>query len=333
MKYLPLVTAPLSGRDFAKNISRQTDCRWEAYNLSRFQCNFIDEIANQTLRVPQVVTGLVRPSILVETWDDGRLISNAFEQDTSPTHLTTDMTAARDGGPAVSMKVRKQLATRLFDTSLKMFLRDNFIHADLHAGNIMFDSRPSKVPGSKNKVQSLTLLDAGLTAQLDEQTQPVFNTFLIAMCRMEAETISECLVKFNKHKENRPRTEQQMRKLVATVQSIIDEYSDENGKSRIDGGPVNVGWVMGGILHRLPDHHIKLKGDVAFSVCVISLIEGLIRQLNPSFDMFAEAMPYFHKYKLIDTIQLVEQRVEDKKQRRKHAAKLANGVAALAVNA
>ena len=70
-------------------------------------------------------------------------------------------------------------------------------------------------------------------------------------------------------------------------------------------------------MHQLSKHHIKLKGDVAFSVCVISLVEGLIRQLNPAFDMFEAAMPYFSKYKLIDSIQLVETRVEEKKRLRK----------------
>ena len=77
---------------------------------------------------------------------------------------------------------------------------------------------------------------------------------------------------------------------------------------------------MGGIMHHLQDHHIKFKGDVAFSVCVISLVEGLIRQLDAEFDMFAAAMPYFHKYHMIDSIQIVEKRVEATKRRKKAAA-------------
>lgn len=207
----------------------------------------------------------MRPSVLVETWDDGRLITNAFDQDEeldaevaraaglSPQSESTDVirgvstssgsekvvqantvdpgppqhavpTAARDGGPPVDMSLRKKLALRLFDTSLKMFLRDNFIHADLHAGNIMFSTRPSKVPGSAKEIECLTLLDAGLTAQLDEATRPVFNTFLIAMCRLEAQTISECLVKFNRRQEARPRSERDMQKLERMVQSIIDTF-------------------------------------------------------------------------------------------------------------
>ena len=55
--------------------------------------------------------------------------------------------------------------------------------------------------------------------------------------------------------------------------------------ARISGGSLNLG-LPGGIMHKLHEHHVKLKGDVAFSICVISLVEGLIRQLDPEFDMF-----------------------------------------------
>jgi aarF domain-containing kinase len=267
--------------------------------LSKFQCNFIEEIADGVLKVPQVVTGLVRPAVLVETWDHGSIISSIFDTNIS------------ENAP---MSIRKRLAKHLFDTSFKMFLRDNFVHADLHAGNILYSSSPSNIPGSQQTKESLTLLDAGLTASLSDDMVPVFNTFLIAMCRMEAKTICDCLVQFNRYNEPNPRTESEMQHLQDTVQSVIDRNADENGRSRHDGGPVNVGFIMGGIMRELKNHHIKLKGDVAFCVCVISLIEGLIRQLHPEFDMFDAAMPYFHKYNLIDIVQKVESRVESRRR-------------------
>ena len=268
MKRLPVLTAPMSGRDMARNISRQTDCRWEAYNLSQFQCNFFSEIAAGSIRVPQVVTGLVRPAVLVETWDHGRLITNAFSDDANDAGGSGGGgsgvgTAAHDGGPAVNRELRQRLAKRLFDTSLKMFLRDNFIHADLHAGNIMFSTRPSgsgissSAPGSSggssssySAKETLTLLDAGLTAQLDEPMRPVFSRFLIAMCRLEAQTISECLITFNLRQEPRPRTHAEMQSLEDMVQGIIDANATEDGRSTEDGGPVNVGCAR----HATPRH-------------------------------------------------------------------------------
>lgn len=38
------------------------------------------------------------------------------------------------------MQVRRRLARSVFDLVAKMFLRDNFIHGDLHAGNLLFDA-------------------------------------------------------------------------------------------------------------------------------------------------------------------------------------------------
>lgn len=40
--------------------------------------------------------------------------------------------------------------------TIKMFLRDNFIHGDLHAGNLLFDQRSGRI----------TVMDAGLVTEI-----------------------------------------------------------------------------------------------------------------------------------------------------------------------
>ena len=45
---------------------------------------------------------------------------------------------------------KRRIAEALFEMTTKMFLRDNFIHGDLHAGNLLWDARRGK----------LTVLDA-----------------------------------------------------------------------------------------------------------------------------------------------------------------------------
>ena len=97
--------------------------------------------------------------------------------------------------------------------------------------------------------ESITLLDAGLTAHLGDHSVKEFNTFLIAMCRLEAETICECLYHFDMHSEVdlQPHTQAEMDSFVRTVQSIIDKYSDPDTGLAPDGGPVNVGFVMGAL--------------------------------------------------------------------------------------
>ena len=44
----------------------------------------------------------------------------------------------------------------IFDMNMKMFLRDNFIHGDLHAGNLLYDEM----------TDTITVLDAGLISQV-----------------------------------------------------------------------------------------------------------------------------------------------------------------------
>jgi hypothetical protein len=48
------------------------------------------------------------------------------------------------------------LLWQLFDINIKMFLRDNFVHGDLHAGNLLYDAASHRI----------TVLDAGLTTSL-----------------------------------------------------------------------------------------------------------------------------------------------------------------------
>jgi len=67
---------------------------------------------------------------------------------------------------------KKRLAFTMFDMFLKMFLRDNLIHGDLHAGNVLFDTAHS----------ACTVLDAGLTVSLDKDMQAGFGKFLLAIC-------------------------------------------------------------------------------------------------------------------------------------------------------
>ena len=60
-----------------------------------------------------------------------------------------------------------------------------------------------------------------------------------------------------------------------------------------DGGPISIGDLMGGILFQMQRHGLALRGDVASTLLTISISEGLIRQLDPEFDMCRGAMKYF----------------------------------------
>ena len=50
--------------------------------------------------------------------------------------------------------------------------RDNFVHGDLHAGNLLYDENTN----------NLTILDAGLVTTLAKDAEAGFGDFLRAMC-------------------------------------------------------------------------------------------------------------------------------------------------------
>ena len=140
------------------------DLVWEAYNLQLFNYNFQDETI---IRFPKVYPQLVSESILTETWVDGTIVQQLFD-----TGLAQD---ARAGAlrrfTSETWKTKKRLAAAIFDMNIKMFLRDNYIHGDLHGGNLMAADDGT-----------LAVFDAGLTCALAPDVAEPFGYFLHAIC-------------------------------------------------------------------------------------------------------------------------------------------------------
>ena len=101
-------------------------CSPAARNLDQFISNF----ANKPLDCPGTVD-FPRPvfckeEILVETFMEGQPISTFVHGD-------------------FSAEVKKSIADVGVDITLKMVFAHNFIHADLHPGNILVDYDPAAV--------------------------------------------------------------------------------------------------------------------------------------------------------------------------------------------
>ena len=69
------------------------------------------------------------------------------------------------------------MASAIFDLIIKMYLRDNFAHADLHSGNAIYE------PSSN----SIVVLDAGLTSKIPPENRFEFGRLAHAICTGDAE--------------------------------------------------------------------------------------------------------------------------------------------------
>ena len=58
------------------------------------------------------------------------------------------------------MEFPGKLSKILYDMSMKMMVRDNFVHGDLHGGNILYSMSDDHV----------TVLDCGIATSLDKRT-------------------------------------------------------------------------------------------------------------------------------------------------------------------
>ena len=175
--------------------------------------------------------------------------------------------------------VQAKLSKILYDMSMKMMVRDNFVHGDLHGGNILYSMSDDHV----------TVLDAGIATSLDQRTFAPFGRFLHALCSGQTDIVVEYLQRFNEAS-----MVVNTKQLKTDIQTTMDKYM---GPFRLNpDGPLNAADMFGEVMFTLQRHGMLLKGDVASTLFTISISEGLVRQLDPSFDVAEQALPYITRY-------------------------------------
>eukprot|EP00467_Chlorarachnion_reptans_P004569 CAMPEP_0114512114 /NCGR_PEP_ID=MMETSP0109-20121206/14787_1 /TAXON_ID=29199 /ORGANISM="Chlorarachnion reptans, Strain CCCM449" /LENGTH=486 /DNA_ID=CAMNT_0001691745 /DNA_START=433 /DNA_END=1889 /DNA_ORIENTATION=+ len=265
---------PMKKEDFMLVLQRQTNFEWEAYNLRKFSNNFRDEIKEGIVKFPDVSVDLLSPSVLVESWANGRTVANFF------TTLEGGITDVGEGIVSSAKQLsqtmadalddtKKDLARKIFGMNMKMFLRDNLVHSDMHAGNILFSE----------ETEELTVLDAGQTASLLPDVAPKFGNFLHSICTRDRGGVYSNLLEFDEYKGER----------IADLDDFRDDVNRTMDKYCPEGEPIIVGDIMGQLFFTLQRHNVTMRSDVSVSIMSMAVSEGLIRSLDPEFDMVGAA--------------------------------------------
>ena len=85
---------------------------------------------------------------------------------------------------------------------------DNFVHADMHPGNILVRA-PQKKPTRKKIFKTkphVIFLDVGMTAELSKNDRVNLLEFFKAVARRDGQTAAECTLRLSK-KQNCPKPE------------------------------------------------------------------------------------------------------------------------------
>tara|TARA_B110000977_G_C11039067_1_gene478195 strand:- start:756 stop:1814 length:1059 start_codon:yes stop_codon:yes gene_type:complete len=264
---------------FSHTMTSQTDLRVEAFNLRKFGVNFKN--ATQVV-APWPVVGLVEEGVLCETFERGEALSSAIKR------------GCRDNTTTCALGV---------DTYLKMLLRDNFLHSDLHPGNILYH-RESDFEGdsvgsenSRNQTQTqtrraaksvaavkLVLLDFGIADSLPVDVRDRFLTFLFSLARKDGVAAANSLLTWS---ANQTCLGQEADLLREDVKELVNQRCDL-AKNQVD-----IDDVLKRVMTLLRTRNVAIDAVFASLVVSMCVLVGFATALDENLNLFEVAIAAF----------------------------------------
>ncbi|KAF2735082.1 ABC1 family protein-like protein [Polyplosphaeria fusca] len=295
---------------FGEMMRLQLDLRIEAANLTMFRNNFKNRT---TAWFPYPYTEYTTREVLIEEFAQGIPLESFLQ----------------NGGGVF----QKEIADEGLDAFLTMVLIDNFIHADLHPGNIMvrfykpekldvsfFSKAENRTTGPKESpdvteevLQKLRPFEKQpkewleQLQQIDDEgyrPQLIFiDTGLVTELNAKNRTnfldLFKAVAEFDGYKAGHLMVERCRQPEVVIngeVFALRMQHLVLNVKSRTFAlGNIKIGDILNEVLCMVRNHHVRLEGDFVNVVLSILLLEGIGRNLNPDLDLFAGALPILRR--------------------------------------
>ena len=239
----------------------------------------VDEIENTLKAELDLQREGANASYMQRHWSDGDelLIPDVIWSHTCETILTLervhgtptdDLEAIAAAG--ISRKALAEAAVRVF--YLQVF-RDNFFHADAHAGNIWFD------PKRKDKPRFI-VLDFGIVGQLQERDQYYLAENFMAMFARDYRRIAELHVEAGWMPAHI-----RLENLEAAIRGVCEPYFTRPLSE------VPLGEVLVKIFRTAQDYELTIQPQLILLQKTLLNVEGMARHLDPQIDIWAVAQP------------------------------------------
>lgn len=302
------LSLPDEVNQFGEMMKLQLDLRIEAANLVMFRRNFKDRT---TASFPFPYTEFTTRNVLVEEFAQGIPLADFMEN-----------------GAGV---FQQAIASEGLDAFLRMLLLDNFVHADLHPGNIMVrfyqaDQPAIPLPGAHAAPHGDRHRQPDVTEQVLARLRPFRHkadvtsweaelakidaegfrpqlifidtglvTELSAINRRNFLDLFRAVAEFDGHKAGHlmcERCRQPDAVLDKEVFALKMQHLVLGVKSRtLALGNVKIGDVLQEVLGMVRQHHVRLEGDFVNVVISILLLEGIGRALDPNLDLLSSSLP------------------------------------------
>ncbi|KAI5965640.1 uncharacterized protein KGF55_001002 [Candida pseudojiufengensis] len=284
---------------FAILMKLQLDLRIEALNLAKFRENFKSRL---DIHFPKPYLNFTTRDVLVEEYMHAIPLSKLLS-------LTENF----------GKNLSKEVSDKGLDAFLKMLILDNFVHADLHPGNMMVrfyknelyrhekeykiikasnDKETNKITDELLKMKNPTewceklaqlyedgyhaeicFLDVGLVTELNHNDRVNFIDLFKALSEFDGYKAGELMVE----RSRTPETAINKEIFALKVEKLVDRMKDRT----FTLGNVSIGDLLDQVLGMVRNHHVRMEGDFVTVIVAILLLEGVGRQLDPNLDLFA----------------------------------------------
>ncbi|CAF3380707.1 unnamed protein product [Rotaria sp. Silwood1] len=163
-----------------------------------------------------------------------------------------------------------------------MLFVDNFVHADLHPGNILV-----RLDENSPREPTIILIDVGLTSSLNRRDKKNFYDLFRAIVNYDATEAATLLI------ERAPNVNEIDEQSKIGFRKDMSKLIDSVLKTPLK--QLEVGLVLHNVLDLGKKYHIKMESSFTTLALGTIIIEGIGRQLDPDFDFVNAAKPYLQK--------------------------------------
>ena len=298
------LSLPDEVQQFGEMMRLQLDLRIEAANLTMFRKKFKDRT---TAWFPYPYAEHTTRQVLIEEFAQGIPLAAFLE----------------DGGGVF----QQEIADEGLDAFLHMLLIDNFVHADLHPGNIMvrfYKPEQLNLAFGRHKQSDSPTHSTDVTEEVLQQLRPhrhnpsawvtelekidkegyrpqliFIDTGLVTALNQTNRTnfldLFRAIAEFDGYRAGHLMVERCRQPDAVIDQEVFAlkmQHLVLGVKSRTFAlGNIKIGDILNEVLSMVRGHHVRMEGDFVNVVISILLLEGIGRSLDPNLDLFKSALP------------------------------------------
>ncbi|RKP14588.1 atypical/ABC1/ABC1-C protein kinase [Piptocephalis cylindrospora] len=291
---------------FGEMMRAQLDLRIEAEHLQRFKEGFK---YRYEIHFPKSFSGLTESNVLVEEYVEGIPMRKFLES----SGTSYDRAISGIG----------------LDAFLHMLIIDNFVHADLHPGNIIvqlvpppppliylrrrfasyFNLAPPTTPMDREAVHRLSDLKDDDAALQEELNRLWRKGYLPQLVFLDAGLVTEldeknrrnfldlfqAVAEFDGYRAGTLMVERcQSPELAIEPEEFargVQGLVERVRDQTMSLSQVHIADILTVIMHLVREHHVRLAGDFVNVFVSILILEGIGRRLNPDLDLLKVALP------------------------------------------